>query len=212
MVSVENIKLRKEELVERLFSLKSFKTDPLRITFEPKYPKLLLLIIISIGTYYLFSGEFIKSWLSSINNFGYFYSFLFGGLFTFGFSTPMSIAFFLSYSPENIILTSIIGGLGAIVADLMIFKFIKFSMMDEFEAIKQEKVFIKFNNVFKLKFSEKLKLYLNFLFAGIIIASPLPDEVGVAMLAGLSNISPKTLAVLSFVFNSLGIFLMLYYF
>lgn len=209
MEDIKNIRDIKDKLVERIFSLKSFKVDPLRVAFEPKYPKILLLIVISIATYYAFSGEFIQNWLYSINNSGYLYSFLFGGLFTFGFSTPMAIAFFVSYSPENIILTSIIGGFGAVIADLTIFKFIRFSLMDEFEAIKKEKVFTKFNSIFKLKLSEKIKLYLTFLFAGIIIASPLPDEVGVSMLAGLSNINTKMLAILSFIFNSFGIFLML---
>ena len=46
-------------------------------------------------------------------------------------------------------------------------------------------------------------------FAGILIASPLPDEAGVTMLAGLTKISVKSLALISFILNTLGIIILL---
>jgi uncharacterized membrane protein YdjX (TVP38/TMEM64 family) len=45
--------------------------------------------------------------------------------------------------------------------------------------------------------------------AGLIISSPLPDELGVSMLAGLTTINAKKLSIISFIMNSLGILIML---
>lgn len=199
----------KKEVFKKILELKSWKHDPIKAISSPKYPKLFLLILVSIFTYYLFSTEYINGLITSLNGGGYIYALLFGCLFTFGFSTPISIGFFLSYSPDNILIAALIGGIGAVVSDLTIFKLIKFSFMDEFEQLKKEKSFIKLNNIFRLKISEKIKLYLMFLFAGLIIASPLPDEVGVTMLAGLSKIDVYKLAILGFIFNSIGIYVIL---
>ena len=46
-------------------------------------------------------------------------------------------------------------------------------------------------------------------FVGILIASPLPDEIGVIMLAGLTKINFKILAIISFILNTLGILIIL---
>jgi uncharacterized membrane protein YdjX (TVP38/TMEM64 family) len=46
-------------------------------------------------------------------------------------------------------------------------------------------------------------------FAGILIASPLPDEAGVIMLAGLTKIKTWALAIISIILNTIGILIML---
>jgi hypothetical protein len=51
--------------------------------------------------------------------------------------------------------------------------------------------------------------YLTFAFAGFLFASPLPDEAAVMVLAGISKINIRTLAIISFVFNTIGIFILL---
>ena len=60
----------------------------------------------------------------------------------------------------------------------------------------------------KINFSRRFRIYLLYAFAGLIIASPLPDEVGVMMLSGLTSINTKTMILISFLFNSLGILIM----
>jgi len=48
-----------------------------------------------------------------------------------------------------------------------------------------------------------------YLFAGVFIASLLPDEAGVIILAGLTKLSARALSVIGFVLNSLGILIIL---
>ena len=55
----------------------------------------------------------------------------------------------------------------------------------------------------------KITHYLLFALSGIIIASPLPDEIGVSLLAGLTHIKQKILAIVSFVLNTIGIIILL---
>jgi hypothetical protein len=177
--------------------------------FKFKYPKIALWIIFIIAAYFIFSNSSIQNFFNSNQNNGFLYVLIFGALFTFGFTTPFAIGFFITYNPSNIFLAAIIGGLGAVVFDLTIFKFIKFTFMSEFKRLKKEKEIVRLSNLIHIKLSDKIKIYLTYVFAGIIIASPLPDEIGVSMLAGLTKIKTLPLAILSFIFNSLGILVMM---
>ena len=57
---------------------------------------------------------------------------------------------------------------------------------------------------FHLLFKRRFFRWITFLAGGLILASPLPDELGVAVL-GFSKMRLKYFALLSFVFNFLGI-------
>jgi len=130
-------------------------------------------------------------------------------LFAFGFTAPFSVGFFISLNPSNIWIAGLIGGLGALVSDLIIFHTIKLSFEDEFKKLRNSRSIVRIMNLFERSVNEKIKVYLMYAFAGILIASPLPDEAGVTMLAGLTKISAKNLAITSFLLNTLGIIVIL---
>lgn len=98
-----------------------------------------------------------------------------------------------------------IGGLGALLGDLFIFNFIRHSFNDEVKKLYREKLIIYASH----KTPGFLKRYLLPVAAGFIIASPLPDEIGVTMLAALKSISVKVFSVISYVLNTAGIFAIL---
>jgi len=176
--------------------------------FKPKYPKISLLIICIIAAYTIFSFESVRLFGSHLGLVGYLGVFIAGLLFSFGFTTPFAIGAFVVMNPENTLTYALVGGLGAMIADLTIFKIIKVSFFDEFKALTKSKAAGKIRK-FTPPINKRIKNYLMYAFAGIIIASPLPDELGVTMLAGLSHIRTIPLAIISFVFNSIGIFVML---
>jgi hypothetical protein len=175
----------------------------MKMLFKFRYPKLSLLILSFILAYYFFSH--LDNTLLSILGDNYFVVFIAGMLFTFGFTTPFAIGYFATLAPENIWLTAAIGGIGALCFDFIIFGSIKFSFLDEFNRLKKTKAISVIHDRIKFNINEKIKNYILYIFAGIIIASPLPDEVGVTMLAGLTKINPKIFALISWLFNSLGI-------
>jgi len=177
--------------------------------FKYPYPKLTLLVILSILAYFTFSNDSINSFIGSLDNFGYVSSFVFGLLFSFGFTTPFSIGYFVTAQTHNIFVSAILGGFGALLADLFIFKIIRMSFMDEFNRLERTMPLREIINLAKKDLSLRMRHYILYIFAGIIIASPLPDELGVSMLAGLSHIRTIKLAIISFIFNTLGIFVLL---
>jgi len=178
--------------------------------FRFRYPKLVLICISVVASFFLFNNAQVQGMVSGLNSLTYLGIFIAGMLFSFGFSTPLAIGFFLTASPENIFLAAFIGGFGAMASDLLIFHFIKFSVMDEFNRLEKTKPMKMMIAEIDKDIKKKIRNYLTFFLAGIIIASPLPDELGVGMLAGLTQIKPKILAAISFLMNSVGIFLMLW--
>lgn len=95
------------------------------------------------------------------------------------------------------------------IGDLLIFKMIKFSFMDEFHELEKTKAIHEIEKIVNKKKRVLILHYLLYIFAGLILATPLPDELGVAMLAGLTTIKPLKLAIISFLIHSASIFLIL---
>ena len=180
-----------------------------RLMHNFHYPKITLLIILIVLSYYIFKNPQVDNFVAGLNNWSYLGIFIAGMLFSFGFTTPFAIGFFIILNPENIILTGLLGGFGALISDIFIFKFIRFSFLDEFNRLEHTKIIKKISHLIENNFGHKISIYLLYIFAGIIIASPLPDEVGVMMFAGLTKIKPLLFVTLSFIFNSLGIMLLL---
>lgn len=180
-----------------------------RRLFRFKYPKLLLLILSFIIIYYLFQNSNISDWISNLERFSYLGSFIAGIFISFGFSAVLGIGFFIALNPQNIILAAILGGFGAMIGDLIIFKSIKFSFMDEFKELEKTKAIHKIEEIVKKKKRVVILHYLLYIFAGLALATPLPDEIGVVMLAGLTTIKPLKLVVISFIVHTAAIFLIL---
>ena len=178
--------------------------------FRLRYPKLFALVFLCLLAYFLFEYSSFGSFVHNLGEFSYFGIFIAGILFSFGFTTPFAVGFFLTVQPENVFVAAIVGGCGALISDLLIFNMIHFSFMDEFKRLENTPTFRSFRKSFSFKPLIKLKIYFLYIFAGLIIASPLPDEVGVSMLAGLTSIRISSLAMLSFVMNTLGILFILW--
>ena len=171
-----------------------------------KYPKFLLLFITFLIAYLLFYGKEYAPLHDFIAGLGYSGTLVAGMIFTYGFTAAPATAIFLILAKhQNIYLASIIGGLGALIGDLFIFSFIRHSFADEIRKFSRERIVKYFNG----KLSRRLKGYLLLAVAGFIIASPLPDEIGVVMLAASKVTSTKAFSIISYVLNTAGIFVVL---
>jgi hypothetical protein len=171
------------------------------------YPKFLLLFITFIVAYIIFSSRTYQPLNDFILSIGYFGMFIAGAMFAYGFTAAPATALMLIMSKElNIVIAGLIGGFGALAGDLLIFSFIRMSFTDEIERLSKE----KFVKIFNGHISNHLKKYLFLIFAGFIIASPLPDEIGVTLLAAYKQISVRMFTFLSYLLNTGGIFFILY--
>ena len=87
------------------------------------------------------------------------------------------------------------------VGDLIIFRFVRNRFSGHVaEIMTHQSIWRRFHLLFKRRFFR----WITFLAGGLILASPLPDELGIAVL-GFSKMRLKYFAMLSFVFNFLGI-------
>lgn len=171
------------------------------------YPKFLLLFITFIIAYFIFTGRNYEPLNNFLLSFGLFGAFIAGVMFSYGFTAAPSTALFLIIAKEhNLWLAGVIGGLGALLGDLVIFAFIRSSFSDEIKRLSKEKIVKKFHT----SIPNRLKKYILPVFAGFIIASPLPDEIGVALLAIHKHISVRMFMLLSYLLNTAGIFVILY--
>lgn len=102
---------------------------------------------------------------------------------------------------NSVLLVAIFGGLGALIGDFIIFRFVRDRFSEHLILLLNSK-----RTRDRIKFLLKLKSlkWLTFALAGIIIASPLPDELGISLL-GFSKTRTSLFIPFSFVANSTGV-------
>ncbi len=150
--------------------------------------------------------NFFNNFLLHLGRFGYIGAFFGGALFvsTFTVSIGTVILFILSKTLNPIEL-GLIAGIGAVIGDLTIFHLIRSrGLMDE---IKHFFHYFGGDKIHHLIHSKYFSWTLPVLGA-LIIASPLPDEVGVGLM-GISKLKVYQFVLLSFVLHNLGIFLVI---
>ena len=131
-------------------------------------------------------------------------SFIAGLFFTSVFTTAPAIIALGEIARDNPIwLTALFGAMGSVIGDLIIFQFVRDRLSTHLmELLKHNGVGKRVKALFRFKFFRGL----TFLAGGLIIASPLPDELGISLL-GFSKIRTSWFIPLSFTFNFLGIVL-----
>lgn len=122
-------------------------------------------------------------------------SFVTGMLYAIGFTAPLATAMVVDaaqVTPPWVL--ALIGGLGAMMYDLLILAFVRRTTKQPlFEKVRE-------------RFLGRRSITWTLTGIGaIVIASPLPDELGSGLL-GLSNLPQKYFIPLAFVLNGLGIF------
>ena len=172
-----------------------------------KYPKFVLLSLTIFIAIIIFSYTHIFLPLFNfLLSLGYFGIFLTGIFYSYSFTAiPATAVLLVLAEKENIILTAFVAGFGAVIGDLLIFKFIRHSFDDELKLFAKEKVII----YIKGKAHRVLKKYFMILTGFIIIASPLPDEIGVFLIAEFTSITTKLFSLIAFILDTCGILVIL---
>jgi hypothetical protein len=128
-------------------------------------------------------------------------SFIAGMFFTSAFTTAPAIAALGTIAANGSVLsTAICGAAGAVLVDLLIFHFVKNSVRSDFLALASKERRASLRHLFR----GKIFRWFTPLAAALIIASPLPDELGVA-LVGLTGTRAKWFIPFSYAANFAGI-------
>lgn len=130
------------------------------------------------------------------------FTFVSGAMYSFSFTAGLAVVFFahLPVSQETMFPLALIGAFGGLLADLLIFRFIKDVILHELG--RKAELFIA-----RETRSKGRRMILQIVGA-MIIASPFPDEVGLTFM-GLSHISFWRLVILTYALDALGIYLLI---
>lgn len=161
-------------------------------------------LIISIGVFIYFAdSSFIQRIIANLGELGLIGSLIAGVFFVYTFTVaPAAVVIFRLAEQHNPFLIAIFAGVGAVIGDYIIFKYFRDKVFEELKPVlnKLSGPFIK-------------KIFLTPYFAWIlplaglfIIASPLPDEVGVGLI-GASKMKNWQFLLVTFFLNALGIFI-----
>lgn len=131
-------------------------------------------------------------------------SFIAGAFFTSVFTVaPAAVALGKIAQANSLFQVAIFGAAGAVVGDSIIFRFVRDRLSEHLaELTKHRGAWKKIGMLFKLKSFR----WLAFFVGGLIIASPLPDEIGVSLM-GFSKMKTLWFIPISFLFNFAGILL-----
>lgn len=180
-----------------------------KIAQKVKYPKFLLLLliyIITIAFFYMKKALLFHSFLLSS---GYVGIFLGGIFYAYGFTAaPATAVLLVLAKQQNYILAGIVGGIGALLSDTVIFLFIRRSFIDEVEKFKKEKIIILIGVIITKIFNSFSKYFL-LIIACLFIASPLPTEIGVILMASIKSVSLKKFLLIAYLLHTFGIFIIL---
>ena len=172
-------------------------------SFAFKHTASALIIIITFVL--IIDTVIVQSLLQEITSLGYLGILLAGVLFVSFFTAAPAVVILFSFAEGyNPLIISVIAGFGAMLGDYIILRFAEDDIGKELKPVAEKLKLMDFINLLHKKRFKPITATLG----AIIIASPFPDEAGIALL-GLSRISTISLLLLTFILNSVGILILL---
>lgn len=170
-----------------------------------RFKNTFLLIAILVLVFYFTNTEIGQQVIHSISRLGYAGSFIAGIFFVSTFTVaPAGVVLFKLAQIYNPILIALSAGVGAVIGDYIIFRFLKDNVFEEIKPI-----FMKLGGSYLERLiSTPYFGWLAPVLGAIIIASPFPDEIGVGLM-GISKLKNWQFLTISFLLNSLGILIII---
>lgn len=138
-----------------------------------------------------------------VGTYGYLGSLVTGIFFVSTFTiAPASLVLFHLAQDYNPLIIAVTAGVGAVIGDLLIFRFFKDQIFVEFAPLMKRLKRTGFLEPFRSPYFA----WVTPIMGALIIASPFPDEIGIGMM-GLTKIKEWQFIALTFVLNTAGIFI-----
>ena len=174
-----------------------------------KYPRFLALAGSLILAYVLFAGLETQPHTERLKSLEYLGMYVVGIFYSYGFTGPPAAAALLIIGKDlNIALAGIVAGLGAMTGDLILFRLIRHSFVAEMQRLRHERIFRFFLERIPLPL-KKHASHLLPIIGCLVIASPLPDEIGIVLIASSNKISTEVFSILCYFLNTGGIMILL---
>lgn len=158
-----------------------------------------ILLLLFVGT------PLVQSFISQIASLGYFGIFITGMFFVSTFTVaPAAVVLYDLSWQFNPIIVSVVAGAGGALGDLIIIRFLKDRVFEELRPLFSRIAGKRVLNFFKTPYFGWFAPLVGI----VIIASPFPDEIGIGLL-GVSRLKNWQFFFISFIANSVGIFLII---
>jgi glucose-6-phosphate-specific signal transduction histidine kinase len=129
--------------------------------------------------------------------YGYAGAFVLGLFFPYAFTVaPATVSLYMLGEILNPLLIAFIGAIGATISNYLIFRFVRDELLGEMKTISKE-LHIKVSA--RVRKSKILKIIIPII-AGLIVASPLPDEIGIALF-GAIKYEPRRFVLCSYILS-----------
>ncbi len=149
----------------------------------------------------LVKTEVIIGIIASSKQLELFGSFIAGMFFTSIFTAaPATVVLAEIAQTNSVFWVAFFGGLGAMIGDMVIFRFVKNRLSTDILYLLKKSKSERLLSIFRLRIFRWSVAFLG----ALVIASPLPDELGLMML-GFSKMKTSLFIPVSFLFNSLVI-------
>ncbi len=167
------------------------------------FPRLSTVALSYVAAFLLFSflgGNFFEGLLTPFGLIGVFIS---GALYTYSFTASAGAILLIAVSanyPPGVI--AVMAGLGGVLADLTIFQLIKGNLKKEVEHLAKSAIICQIGakSIF-------CKHWFRELLGTLILASPLPDEIGIALMS-TAKIHKDVFILLTFIADVVGVYLL----
>ena len=169
-----------------------------------QYKNTFILLLSLVSLYFLADFPWFKDIVSRIGNAGFVGAFLAGILFVSIFTVaPAALVIYDLADKINPYEVAVFAALGAVIGDYLILRFLKDRVFGELTPLlTKTKGIQKVGQLFHTPYFS----WLIPIFGAVLIASPMPDEIGIGFL-GLSKIKNWQFILLTFLLNAVGIFI-----
>ncbi len=163
----------------------------------------MLLVVSLIAFFYVARTPQVDAAIKSVGSLGYLGAFMTGVFFVSTFTVaPAAVVLFHLATMLHPVEIALLAGVGAMVGDYIIFRYMKDHVFAELLPLARKAQTPRLKILFKSPYFAWILPVVG----AFLIASPLPDELGVSML-GMSKVKKWQFFLLAFVLNTVGIFL-----
>lgn len=155
-----------------------------------------------IAAFFIVKLGTVNGFLESVAGYTHVGSLVAGMFFTSMFTTAPAIVVLGQLSLGTPLwIVSFFGGLGAVIGDYILFLLIRQGLTKDVEYLIAHSGFKRVRKILHTRIFHHMLPF----FGALILASPLPDEIGLAML-GFSKVDKDRFLLISLAMNSFGIF------
>lgn len=186
-----------------MISRKRSLHDVRRFTRRWRYWNTSILLLSLLAFVFLAKTPVVSQAIVHIGSLGYFGSFITGALFVSTYTAlPATFVLFEMADKLNPFLVAFFAGFGAMVGDYLIFRFFQDKIFTEIQPLLGRLNHPALRSLIKTPYFAWLLPVIG----ALVVASPLPDEVGVGLL-GLSKIKRWQFLAVTYLLNVIGIFI-----